>query len=283
MGVNFTAKNNAVGEMFNRTKLMIIEDGIVEVDNEWKGTTYGLPFSRIYYILEGGGRYRIWNGEYRDFSAGNIYFIPFASNFRFECGSYMKKLYFHVNVLNLNGFDLFDGMRDVVTLAASKEQLYDIAKSYEKDTFSSFMKVQQSIYDVLLHAMSGSNLANNRIERYSATVATAMDYIKNNLSSNLTISNVAQALFVSDSFLKKRFSAEAGISIGKYIDEMLFFQARQLLARRELSIQQISEQLGFCDQFYFSRRFKQFFGDTPTNYRKKYFSAYDWVENTKRG
>lgn len=276
MGLNFAAKNNELCEMLNRSKLLIIEDGIVEVDSEWKGTTYGLPFSRIYYILEGSASYRLWDEEYKDFVPGNIYFIPFASNFRFDGGEYMKKLYFHVNVLNQNGFDLFDGAREVVTIPSSVDELSKIAKAYQESTYESFMQVQQSIYSVLCTAMSKSKLAKKNISVYSSPVKLAMEYIKEHLTSNLTVSDVAKATFVSESFLKKHFSAEVGISIGKYIDEMIFFSARQLLAKKELSIQQIGQQLGFCDQFYFSRRFKQFFGETPSNFRKKYFSPYEW-------
>ena len=35
-----------------------------------------------------------------------------------------------------------------------------------------------------------------------------------------------------------------------------------------MQISRISERYGFCDQFYFSRRFKEKFGVTPQKYRK---------------
>ena len=41
-----------------------------------------------------------------------------------------------------------------------------------------------------------------------------------------------------------------------------------LLRRTDLSIQQISDRLGFCDPCYFSRRFHKRYGLSPKQYRK---------------
>ena len=44
---------------------------------------------------------------------------------------------------------------------------------------------------------------------------------------------------------------EAGMSQGKYIDNMIFLKAKQMLSDPALTIGQISQKLGFCDQFIF--------------------------------
>ena len=62
---------------------------------------------------------------------------------------------------------------------------------------------------------------------------------------------------------------EAGMSQGKYIDNMIFLKAKQMLSDPALTIGQISQKLGFCDQFYFSRRFKENSRQTPSEYRKE--------------
>jgi AraC-like DNA-binding protein len=88
------------------------------------------------------------------------------------------------------------------------------------------------------------------------------------LTIQLTGEQIAQAVYVSPSFLYKRFKAEMGISLGAYQDKLIFYRAIQLLAERQLSMKEISQQLGFCDQYYFSRRFKSQMGTTPSRYRK---------------
>jgi AraC-like DNA-binding protein len=56
--------------------------------------------------------------------------------------------------------------------------------------------------------------------------------------------------------------------VGKYINDLLMFEAGRLLAADGRTIGEISAALGFCDQFYFSRRFAGHFLMTPREYRK---------------
>ena len=57
-------------------------------------------------------------------------------------------------------------------------------------------------------------------------------------------------------------------TVTRYIDDAIMFEAEQLLLKSDLTVLQISERFGFCDQFYFSRRFKMKYGETPQKYRK---------------
>ena len=75
-------------------------------------------------------------------------------------------------------------------------------------------------------------------------------------------------MFTSPNRLHKLFKAETGMTIGFYLDRLVLFKAAQLLIDPKLSIGEISRQLGFCDQYYFSRRFKSQFGQTPSQFRK---------------
>ena len=82
---------------------------------------------------------------------------------------------------------------------------------------------------------------------------------------------IAKEMFVSPSKLRNTFKAETGITLGGYIDDMVFFRAKKLLGSKKFSVGDISTKLGFCDQFYFSRRFKEKYGKTPSKYRKELF------------
>ena len=79
---------------------------------------------------------------------------------------------------------------------------------------------------------------------------------------------LCRAVYAARSTLNKKFAAEVGMPIGAYIDREIMLRCEQLLTDGELSIRQISDKFGFCDQFYFSRRFKSRFGITPQQYRQ---------------
>ena len=103
---------------------------------------------------------------------------------------------------------------------------------------------------------------------YSEVVVKAMDYIHKHLSARLRNEELAKHLYVSRTYLTDRFRKETGTSLGRYIDDQLMFEAQLRLCKTDSSIRTISKDLGFSDQFYFSRRFKELCGVTPLQYRK---------------
>ena len=76
-------------------------------------------------------------------------------------------------------------------------------------------------------------------------------------------------MFVSESTLVKLFRKEVGVPLGAYIDDLVFFRAEVLLSETQMSLRDISSSLGFCDQFYFSRRLSQRHGESPRAYRRR--------------
>ena len=106
------------------------------------------------------------------------------------------------------------------------------------------------------------------VKKYGEIVKNVISLISHNLTIKTDIKQFAQRLYISESKLRNVFLKEMGIPIGKYIDDMIFIKAKELLAKEQLSIAEISAELGFCDQFYFSRRFKEKFGETLSSFRK---------------
>ena len=100
-------------------------------------------------------------------------------------------------------------------------------------------------------------------------VLKTIDFINGHISAKLRIKELADRLFVSRTYLTERFRKETGVSLGKYIDDRLMQEAQLRLCRTEDSIYTISLDLGFSDQCYFSRRFKQLCGLTPQQYRSQ--------------
>ena len=96
-----------------------------------------------------------------------------------------------------------------------------------------------------------------------------MAYIQENLSAALDTDSAAMALGVSAEKLRKTFRTEVGVPVGKYIRDRVLNRAELEIRRGEFSVKEISERLGFSDQFYFSRCFSDKFGLSPVKYRKK--------------
>lgn len=78
----------------------------------------------------------------------------------------------------------------------------------------------------------------------------------------------ARMFHLSPKYFSTLIKQETGISAGEWIDRYVVLQAKSLLKRqRNLTIQQVADQMGFSEQASFSRFFKKQTGLSPTEYR----------------
>lgn len=70
-------------------------------------------------------------------------------------------------------------------------------------------------------------------------------------------------------YLSKLFKSKYGCGIYTYVQEIRMQRARDLLLNPDIKIQSISERLGYADNNYFSKAFKNYYGMSPSQFRKK--------------
>ena len=141
-------------------------------------------------------------------------------------------------------------------------------EEWNRGDILSSISIKTTLYQTVLEALLQENISLGAIQEYSELVKQAIQIIKNNPHLSLTAPRLAELLFVSPSQLQKKFRKEMKISLGQYLNEQVMFSAVNLLRVPDRSIKEISDTLGFCDQFHFSRRFCEYYGMPPSQYRK---------------
>ncbi len=94
-------------------------------------------------------------------------------------------------------------------------------------------------------------------------------YIKNNLSSKITLNDIARELHCSTVTLTERFKEEFGITIIDYVTKKRMSLAESLLISTDSPLREIAGMSGFADVEYFSRTFKKYHGISPAAWRKR--------------
>jgi len=79
---------------------------------------------------------------------------------------------------------------------------------------------------------------------------------------------VASAVGVNYETFRRRFQKQAGLSPHQYHVRQIVNSAARMLDTTDLKSAEIARTLGFCDEAYFSRTFKQFTGRSPRAYRQ---------------
>lgn len=84
----------------------------------------------------------------------------------------------------------------------------------------------------------------------------------------LALPLIARKVGVSPSHLVRIFQANLGTSPMRYLSQMRVRHAQSLLVRSQLTIKEIAFMVGFRDQLYFSRVFRQETGRSPRAFRR---------------
>jgi transcriptional regulator GlxA family with amidase domain len=94
-----------------------------------------------------------------------------------------------------------------------------------------------------------------------------VEYIDAHLDSELSIAVLADNLGISRSRFSRSFRHSVGLTPHSYVMGRRLLRAQQLLARTDLHLVEIALTTGFADQSHFSRRFHQFMGLPPREFR----------------
>ncbi len=93
--------------------------------------------------------------------------------------------------------------------------------------------------------------------------------IQERYAENITLTDLAKKYGISISHLSSLLKEELQLSFSEYIASKRIQRAKELLADERLSTEEIAEQVGYGDYFYFIKVFKKNTGISPTKYRKK--------------
>ena len=107
------------------------------------------------------------------------------------------------------------------------------------------------------------------VKDYSPTVQKVIVMIESNLSSDLTLSELANTLNINASYLSTVFKKETGKTVTGYVNEKRIELAQELLKTTNLQIQTIAQYCGIVDVHYFTRLFKKTTGVSPKQFREE--------------
>lgn len=100
-------------------------------------------------------------------------------------------------------------------------------------------------------------------------IIAACRMLRERLDADLAPPELARQLGIPYETFRKRFQHYVGVSPGRYRTACRIDAACGLLQSTTLTSQKIAVQLGFADEFHFSRRFKQITGVTPRAFRRQ--------------
>jgi len=95
------------------------------------------------------------------------------------------------------------------------------------------------------------------------------EYIDSHYAEDITRDTLSDILFLNPDYASKLFKKEMGVSVGNYLIQKRISVAQNLLDTTDLSVNAISDNVGYGNYSYFIRLFKKMTNMTPIEYRNR--------------
>ena len=163
----------------------------------------------------------------------------------------------------LTAYRDFDYARQAITLGVCRYLLKPSNLNELKET----LRIMVSRLDLL--PTVEAEIPDDASEAGNFIVNAALDYMRENcMQQHLSLSAVADHVYVSQWHLSKLLNRETGKSFFDLLGSMRVEKSKTLLRTPGMNIQDVAEQTGYTDVAHFSRTFKKLTGQTPGEYRK---------------
>lgn len=154
--------------------------------------------------------------------------------------------------------------QNAMNLSIFMESLLTLARA---EAPSSEIDLSENINRHILSLIKGFT-KERQMHQTNDLAMRAIDYIENNYTLPIKVSDIAKSLYISESNLLRVFNAQTGSSPHDYLRKYRLEQARIRILSTNDRIRDIAFSAGFNSEEYFSWAFKQKFGVSPGQYRR---------------
>ena len=158
--------------------------------------------------------------------------------------------------------NLISEWRDCIRMKISKE----CEERIEKAEFWSDL---QSGARMLAKEAAGQISVKEYSEDMLLLAMAGLQYIKESCSEDISQDEISRALHISRGYFSRMFGKIFGISYVICARNYRLEQAKRLLESTNEPVYKIAAKVGYSDERYFSRMFREMTGSNPTEYRNK--------------
>ncbi len=97
----------------------------------------------------------------------------------------------------------------------------------------------------------------------------AVEFMRERLADDLPLVMIASSAGLSPFHFARRFKQATGSAPHQYLIRQRIDRARHLLAHTRVSLVEVAQQCGFCDQSHLTNHFRRITGMTPRRYRDR--------------
>ena len=167
-----------------------------------------------------------------------------------------------VSVVFISGYAEFEYAREAISLGAFDYLLKPIEEESLTAILSRFREEKERNVPCSMESVAlNPEVSDPRIRKI-------IQEIDQNYTGKLSLGELADSMNLSIGHLSTLIRRENGLSFSEYVTDKRMEDAKKLLCQENLSVEEVAEQVGYHDYFYFTKAFKKYAGVSPSVYRK---------------
>ncbi|NII25489.1 AraC family transcriptional regulator [Pseudoflavitalea sp. X16] len=147
-----------------------------------------------------------------------------------------------------------------------EEICFNLEKGYSADNLRYVNMIFYHFLSSLLYEEKYNQAGNSQTKD---PITLTIEMMQKNINRNISLNEFAAFSHLSVSHFSSLFRIRTGFSPVEYFNHLKIQHACQALAFTAKAIKEIADELGFSDQYYFSRIFSRFMGMAPSEYRNR--------------
>jgi AraC-like DNA-binding protein len=267
----------AVGEIMNRLPVegllparasafsfFIVEDGQIQIELDY--TLHLFEKKSFFIILP---EHLIKSINISDSFKAKVMLID--QQYFSSIGNNMSRIYQpeFINIRKSPGFKISDG--EFVTISTSFDRIKEKAMQpyhlLKDEIIKGLLTVAiLELDNVAMNYGYGSNV--NKLTRQENILSNFLQLLQQYAKTEHQVIFYADKLHITSQYLALVLRRLTGKTTREWLANALIIEAKIFLKHTELSVQQVSDTLNFCDSSAFGKFFKNIVGVTPFQYRK---------------
>lgn len=252
--------------------------------HKWKRK--GLDEGIYIYCVAGKGYYREQNKIWNIGPGDLLYCFPKSSHmYNADPGDPWTIYWMHISGKRILRFSKYLGLtrnQPVISIGINREIInlfHSMFALFRVSPDSTHMFAIQTCAMNILGQMAILPHDVSKKTKYSRQIESILTFMERSTARQLKVSDLAEHVGLSPFHFSRIFSIHTGLSPMAYFTKLRIHNACQFLADSKLTIKEIAYQLGFSDQYYFSRCFKRIMGFSPSNYRSTFSGVASDINN----
>ena len=261
---------------FNNLKIDIQHAARVLLTDQWQNCQTMLdPFNRFYYILQGNANIG-FKGKSLRLQEGRGYILPAGETLQLRPPEgVFEQLYIHFNSTLPGGIELFSFLDCPVEIDGDKLQEQQpknwmdcFSPGKQQDVLGSLN--QEALLRLLLNPFIAEGVKKAPEKQDAmARFEKVITYIDMHYHKPIKVKKLADMAFLQPTYFSNTFAKHFGVAPQRYICQVRINKAQHMLEHSTMPIKEIAGEVGYDDELYFSRLFKNYVGIPPTVYRQQ--------------